>query len=77
MSGGKRSFLTIEAREPTRDHIRTTLYELVGAISDELRVGEDRLIAETLFHLADTGRVGRMVTDRTTAPRGIQRSPGF
>ena len=37
--------------------IATTLYELIEAIGEEVRPGEDRLVTETVLHLFDTGQV--------------------
>jgi hypothetical protein len=41
--------------EPTT--VKTTLYELVEAISDEVEPGEDDLIIATVVHLLNSGRV--------------------
>jgi hypothetical protein len=37
--------------------IETTLYELIEAISQEVEPEEDSLIAATVRHLTDTGKV--------------------
>lgn len=37
--------------------IRTTLYELVEAISDQLQPGEDWMVTEALVDLTNTGRL--------------------
>jgi len=42
---------------PELNTIATTLYELIEAIGEEMRPGEDRLVTETVLHLFDTGQV--------------------
>jgi hypothetical protein len=37
--------------------IKTTLYELMAAISEEVQPGEERLITEIVLHLQSTGRI--------------------
>ena len=37
--------------------IKTTLYDLMTAISEEVQPGEERLITETVLHLLDTGHI--------------------
>ena len=37
--------------------IETTLYDLIGAISEDIEPGEDHLLAQTVRHLIDTGRL--------------------
>jgi hypothetical protein len=36
---------------------RTTLYDLIEAISEELYPGEDKLVAEIVVHLFESGQV--------------------
>ena len=35
---------------------RTSLYDLIEAVSDEIEPGEDKLIPETIQHLFNTGQ---------------------
>ena len=51
------SFRSIEPRYPAITTIETTLYELIEAVSDEVKSGEDELVAESVLHLLDTGQV--------------------
>ena len=36
---------------------RTSLYDLIEAISEELYPGEDKLVAEIVMHLFESGQV--------------------
>lgn len=51
------AFLRDKTRYPRTINIETTLYDLIEAISDEIRAEEDGLIVETIYHLIDTGRL--------------------
>jgi hypothetical protein len=51
------AFQTVEPAHPGLTTIKTTLYELVGAIIDEMQEGEDPLVVETLLDLQNTGRI--------------------
>jgi hypothetical protein len=42
---------------PNPNSITTNLYDLVAAISDIVGVGEERLVADTVLHLIETGRM--------------------
>jgi hypothetical protein len=50
-------FDTIELVRPKLTAVKTTLYELIGAINDVVQPGEDRLVVETVLDLFDTGQV--------------------
>ena len=45
-----------------------TLEQLIKAISEEVKPGEDRLVAEVLLHLLDTGRVKPMGSTAESPP---------
>ena len=36
---------------------KTTLYELIEAIAEEIKPEEERLVTETVLHLFETGKV--------------------
>jgi hypothetical protein len=44
-----------ERFNPSR--IRTTLYDLVEALGEEVESGEEHLIARTVFHMIRTGQM--------------------
>jgi hypothetical protein len=47
---------TLEPIYPGTTTIKTSLYELIEAISEEVKPGEDELVAETVLHLFETGQ---------------------
>ena len=49
---------TAESVHPKLTTVKTTLYELIEAIIEEVQPGEDRLVVETMLHLLDTGTAG-------------------
>ena len=51
------TFDTIEPVQPKLTAVKTTLYELIGAINDAVQPGEDRLVVETVLDLLETGQV--------------------
>jgi len=53
------------------EHIRISLYDLIEAISDEVRPGEDNLIPETIQHLFDSGQA-RFADCHTEICGGVQ-----
>lgn len=57
MEAVTQTFHSIEPRYPAITTIETTLYELIEAVSDEIKSGEDGLVAESVLHLLDTGQV--------------------
>lgn len=57
MDSSQPAFMRNKARYPTTITIETTLYDLIEAISDETRAGEDSLIAQTVNHLIYTGKL--------------------
>ena len=50
-------FHTQEPAHPGLNSVKTTLYELIEAIGQEVKPGEDELVEETVMHLFDTGQV--------------------
>lgn len=49
---------TVDIVEPVQlITIKTNLYELIGAINDELQPGSDERVVETVLDLFDTGRI--------------------
>jgi len=46
-----------KASDPKMAIIETTLYDLIEAISEEIGPGEDHLLAQTVRHLIDTGKL--------------------
>lgn len=42
---------------PHPNGINTNLYDLIEAMGDEIRVGEEMLIAQTILHMIKTGRM--------------------
>jgi len=52
-----RSFPKEEPARPKLTNTKTTLYELIAAISEEVQPGEDQLVVETVLDLLNTGQV--------------------
>jgi hypothetical protein len=46
-----------ESTQPELATIKTTLGELIKAISEEVEPEEDHLVAEVILHLLETGRI--------------------
>jgi len=42
---------------PKTATVVTTLYDLIEAISEEMKSGEDSLVVQTVLHLIDTGKL--------------------
>jgi hypothetical protein len=57
MEAVTQTFHSIEPKYPAITTIETTLYELIEAVSDEVKSGEDDLVALTMLHLLDTGHI--------------------
>ena len=51
------AFPGVTSRDLKTTSIETTLYDLIEAISEEIKTGEDHLIAQTVFHLINSGRL--------------------
>ena len=51
------AFPGVNSRHLKTTSIETTLYDLIEAISEEIKTGEDHLIAQTVFHLINSGRL--------------------
>lgn len=45
-----------------RSAIRTTLYELIEAIGEEVPPGEERLVVDIVLHMLITGQIKFIVT---------------
>lgn len=56
MEATAEDFYTTESASPGLTTIETTLYELIGAIDEEVEPGEEWLVAQTVLHLLDTGQ---------------------
>ena len=50
-------FHTVEQAHPGLTTAKTTLYQLIEAISEEVQPGEDRLVVEAVLDLIDTGQI--------------------
>ena len=50
-------FHAMESRLAKPIRVRTTLYDLVAAIGEEVQSGEEHLIAWTVAHLIKTGQM--------------------
>jgi len=57
MKASSHTLVGVKSRYPKTTRIRTTLYDLIEAISEEIRSKEDGLIAQTVSHLVDTGKL--------------------
>lgn len=51
------TFHTVEQAHPGLTTAKTTLYQLIEAISGEVQPGEDWLVVETVLDLIDTGQI--------------------
>jgi len=56
MEATAQNFHTTEATLPRVTTIKTTLYELIEAIDEEVEPGEEWLVAKTVLHLLNTGQ---------------------
>jgi predicted HTH domain antitoxin len=45
------------SNNPRSTCVKATLYELIDAISDEVQPAEDRLVAEVVIDLFETGKI--------------------
>ena len=50
------SFRAEEPAHPGLTTMKTTVYELIEAVSEEVQPGEDWLVAGTVLHLFETGK---------------------
>lgn len=57
MEAMAQSFDTVEQASPELTTDKTTMYELIEAISDQVQPEEDRLVVEAVLDLIDTGQV--------------------
>lgn len=57
MNMSAQSLLEVEQAYPESTIIRTTLYELIEAISEEVEKGEEELIPKIVSHVLDSGKV--------------------
>jgi len=57
MESMKRSVRSVEPAYARPIIIKTTLYELIRAIGEEVQPGEDRLVAAVVLCLFETGKV--------------------
>ncbi len=48
---------TTEGTYPELSTIKITLYDLIDAISDEVKPGEDQLVVEVVSHLLESARI--------------------
>ena len=57
MEAMAQSFDTVEQALPELTSVKTTLYDLIEAISHQVQPEEDRLVVEAVLDLIDTGQV--------------------
>jgi len=57
MEATARNFYTTETALPRLATCKTTLYDLIETIDEEVEPGEEWLVAKTVMHLIDTGKV--------------------
>lgn len=57
MKGSTVSSLALKSTFPDPNDMNTNLYDLIEAIGDEIGVGEEILIAQTILHMIKTGRM--------------------
>ena len=57
---------TTEGTHPELSTTKITLYDLIDAISDEVKPGEDQLVVEVVLHLRESGRIKLL-----SMPQGI------
>ena len=57
MQGMAQTSLVVDPERSGLSIVKTTLYELIEAISEEAHPGEDRLVAETVLDLLDKGKI--------------------
>jgi len=50
-------FDNVEQAYPGLTTAKTTLYQLIEAISEEVKPGEDRMVVEAVLDLIDTGKI--------------------
>jgi hypothetical protein len=48
---------TTAGTHPELSTTKITLYDLIDAISDEVKPGEDQLVVEVVLHLRESGRI--------------------
>ncbi len=57
MEATAEDFYMAESARPRLTTIKTTLYELIEAIDEEVEPGEEWLVVKTVSHLLNTGSV--------------------
>jgi hypothetical protein len=57
MQAMAQTFQIVEQAHPGLTTAKTTLYQLIEAISEEVKPGEDWLVVETVLDLIDTGQI--------------------
>ncbi len=57
MQAMAQTFQTVEPAHSGLTTVKSTLYELIEAISEEVQPGEDRFVAEAVLDLIDTGQI--------------------
>ena len=57
MEATAQSFDTVEQAPRVLTTVKTTLYDLIEAISDQVQPEQDWLVVEAVLDLIDTGRV--------------------
>jgi hypothetical protein len=55
MNSSDHTLVTEEEKNPGQTTIKTTLYDLIEAISGEVDPGEDKMIVATVSHLLNSG----------------------
>jgi len=62
MQAISQTFHSAESENLPSTSVKTTLYELIEAISEEVPPEEDDLVTEVVLHLFDSGKIKSMVT---------------
>ena len=52
-----KNFSPFKIRDPQSTVVKTTLYELIDAISDEVLPGEEKLVGEVVVNMFNTEKV--------------------
>ena len=55
-----RTSISVPSKLGTVTSIKTTLYQLIGAISDAVRPGEENLIPAVVINLIESGKIRKL-----------------
>lgn len=65
-----KTFRTRGPAYPKATPIRTTLYELIEAINEEVPPGKDWVVSEVVLHLLETGQIKLVGQPEDFSPNG-------